>query len=110
MRVRTSRGRLELVEAGLPDRIRAARTRAGFPSAASLARAIGAAEATVLRWERGDHLPSGSLLEEVADACEVPIRWLAGGAEHDRNVPGSSVQSNTHDRTGDLDDDSEAAA
>lgn len=68
------------------QRIRGARTRAGFDSLRKFALQSGLPESYLSKYENGKHIPSAEHLLAIADACGVTTDWLLRGDEHPSNV------------------------
>jgi transcriptional regulator with XRE-family HTH domain len=65
---------------GMGARIRSARRRKQMTTT-ELGAAVGVAERTVTRWERGRTLPDTTFLRNLARVLEVNAAWLLGDGE-----------------------------
>ena len=62
----------------LADRIKHARTQAGFTQI-TFSEAIGCTQPVVSRYENGKNIPSLARLQTIANVCQVRFEWLATG-------------------------------
>jgi transcriptional regulator with XRE-family HTH domain len=63
---------------GLPDRLRVVRMESGLGQL-ELAEKLGVSRRTVAAWERGEHSPPASALEDLVREFGVDLNWLVLG-------------------------------